>query len=711
MTTGTPYPKTLFGMCMRQCRMLLAVMAAVWLAGSAAIGAGRATPVTVLTEKVSFEVTEGGTKPIRTVELQQIVLENEFVRAVILPELGGRIAQVYDKVAKADMFLKAYPPILWNPATRYSAYNSQLGGIIVNFPYFHQGNSFEDNWNWQVEREADGAATAVVGWTDKHLQQRVVQRITLRPGSSLLSSVCRYLNLNPYSTGFAPWVNTLFPYNDDLQWIIPSQYVVPHGFNADNLNVWSWPWPNFDENSICNWRHAGGYVSVFALNVERDFSGVYYHKLDRGTARLFDRREQPGLKLWYIPLEQNPPRLSLRSGFEMWSSPALVHEDPIWWEGYAVRECHDAWMPVHGSGGFREANAHGAVNLTRGADDVEIGVCLAHRVPGAVVSLVGLDGTWWRKVADLGPDQPLRYRLARAPGRSPLELRVTDADGRLLINCEDKPDPGLRSTPRFSGKPINQAEGNGLLRAEQYHPLWRGPTGDKQPFSALAAGPYRAQIAANPNNVGARLGLARTLMVDAQLRSPDRPATMAPEQVPAFQTSRLTEVVTVLAPALDNPDAAILAGEAQWRLGNAQAAADCFARGGDDAVAQFGLARALAAVGKTREAAVAAAAAAKGLPKLPPAWQLVAGIAILRGQHAEAVETIERLMAQDPVDALTVTLLAMAQRGAGHKQLAVAAERRAAELQAQTHEPIDLAAALQRLGLSALRDGKFGGQL
>ena len=70
----------------------------------------------------------------------------------------------------------------------------------------------------------------------------------------------------------------------------------------------------------------------------------------------------------------------------------------------------------------------------------------------------------------------------------------------------------------------------------------------------------------------------------------------------------------------------------------------------------------------------------------------------------------ERLLAQDPVDALTVTLLAMAQQGAGKKQLAAAAERRAAELQAQTHEPADLEVSLQRLGLSALRGGKFGGR-
>ena len=667
-------------------------------------------PVTATTDKAPFEVTAGGTSAIRTENLQRIVLENEFVRAVILPELGGRIAQVYDKVAKADMFLKAYPPILCQPEMRDSAYNSQFGGIVVNFPCFHHGNSCADNWNWQVDRTPDGAAVVTLGWTDRHLLQRVVQRVELRPGDSLLRSDCRYLNLNPYAIGFSPWVNTQFPYNDDLQWIMPTQQVVPHGFNAGNLDVMPWPWPDFDDTSICHWRNMTGefeqpYISTFALQLEGDFSGVYYHKLDRGTARIFDRREQPGLKLWHMPPGRKPPLLS-QSGFEIWSSPALVHEDPLWWEGYAVRECHDAWMPVHGSGGFREANAHGAINLVRGADHVDLGVCLTHRVPDAVVSLVGIEGTWWRQVADLGPDRPLRHRLPRAPGRTPLELRVTDAAGDLLIHCVDRPDPGLRTTPQFTGKPLNQV--HGAVRTEQYHPLWRGPTGDKQPFGAVAAAAYRRQIEADPKDIASRLGLARTLLVDAQLRSADRPISVPADKVQEYQAGRLKEALAALEPVLDDPAAAILAGEVRWRLGDAKAAAECFAKGGDDAAAKLGLARALAAVGRTDEAAAAAATAAKGLPRMPPALQVSAGIDMIRGRHADAVRTLERLVTQDPVDAVTTTLLAIARRAAGDEPGAEAARRRAAELQAQTREPVDVAGSLQRLGLSTL-GGREGG--
>ena len=48
-------------------------------------------------------------------------------------------------------------------------------------------------------------------------------------------------------------------------------------------------------------------------------------------------------------------------------------------------------------------------------------------------------------------------------------------------------------------------------------------------------------------------------------------------------------------------------------------------------------------------------------------------------------------------------LLERAERGAGNGPRAEAAGRRVAELQAQTHEPVDMNAACERLGLAALR--------
>jgi len=677
----------------RRACLLVVVMATHGAAAGAADHA-----VNVKAGNVPWKFADEKGENVREVNVQQVVLENEYLRVLIAPSLGGRIARVFDKTANADVFQSVEQPIKWNVERRFSAYNSQLGGIIVNFPCFHHGNSFSDNWNWRVEQSEDGSATVVMTWTDKFLRQRVLHRVTMRPESSVLTSYYRYANLNPFAMGFAPWVNTLLPTREDLQWIIPSPYVAPHGFNAGTLEVLPWSWPDVDADSVCFWRNAvkgpnaGRYGSVFAVDVQRDFSGFYFHALDRGLARLFDRREQRGVKLFHAP-----------AFFELWSSPALVHEDALWWEGYGVRRYQDEWMPIHGIGGYREANVHGAVNLVRSGGRIDVGVFLAHPVPDAVVSLSGIDGVWWRVAMDLAPDKPLRQTVRREPDRMPLELKVTDAAGRVLIHLDDKPDPGTRHELNFTGTSLWKTnELREALRAEQYYPLWRGGTGGYQPLAGLGAGHYRKLLEKEPKLFDARLGLARSLMVDAQLRGPDRPQCGTAEEVAKFQEEQLAAALDALTPVLKDPAAARLAGEVKWRQGDAKASADLFKAAGDDAAAQLGLARALSALGKEQQAVEPVRRAAGLLPGSAPAAQLAAGIALRCRKPEKALDALVVIHQQDPLDPVTLTLMAMAHRAAGHTVQAADLEKQIKRLQAQTDEPIDVDVELRRLGLSAL---------
>ncbi len=191
-------------------------------------------------------------------------------------------------------------------------------------------------------------------------------------------------------------------------------------------------------------------------------------------------------------------------------------------------------------------------------------------------------------------------------------------------------------------------------------------------------------------------------MVDAQIRGPDRPGCGTAEEVAAFQAKQLADAMEALAPVLKDPRGALLAGEVKWRLGDAQASAEFFGQAGDDAIAQFGLARALAALGKTRQAAKPAGMAASAEPGSPPAAQLAAGIAILRQEADAAVGYLQVVHRQDPLDPVTLTLLALAHRAAGNAAQAVALEQQVNELQAQTDEPADIPGALQDLGLAVL---------
>ena len=653
-----------------------------------------AGPVRVVDTEETFRVVdEGGGKP-RKLRLRQVRLENEYLRVDFLPQLGGRVRSVFDKAAGKELFLVR--PIEW-PPTRYTAYGSQLGGHEVNFPSFHHGNNYMDQWNWHIQREEDDAAAITVGWTDPLRRQRVVVRWQLRPGDAVLRAHYRFSNLNPRPLGFSPWSNMFFGYADDLQYIIPTARVAPHGFNDGSLELWPWPWPEWNEKSICFWRNIPKkYNSIFAVGVEENFHGVYYTRADHGMVRLFDRTRLPGIKMFcHPPVPGKKP--SPIDYTEVWTSPVLSHEDMLWWEAFGVREYDEAFFGVHGIGGYRHAEEAGAVNLTRGDDAVEIAVCVTRPLPGAVVALSSIDGDWLRQAVDLSPEKPWRGTAKRAPGREPLDLRVFDSDGRCVLHYAPRPDPGLRPEPRFAGGPLWQSSPyHKALKAEQYQALWRGPTGGYGDFGAQGARAFRALLKKGPGNVEFALGLARSLLTDVQLRQPGQPRVGTAAETAKIAERKLAEAAKVLEPfASRNSRAAVLLGQVRWRQGDRNRARQSFEAAAGNPVAAVGLSRLAAIVGDGRAALRHSAAAVRLLPGNSAVLQLHAANLLKSGKQDEAKALLMKLVERDPVDAVTMHLLSLAARKRSERKRWAAAVRALLE---QTDPAGNLDAELEWLG-------------
>lgn len=618
-----------------------------------------AEPVRVEETEETFRVVdEGGGNP-RDMPLRQVRLENEHLRVDLLPQIGGRLRSAFDKAAGKELFLVR--PIEW-PSTTFTAYGSQLGGHEVNFPSFHHGNNYRDSWNWHVHKEDDGAASVTVGWTDPLRRQRVVVRWQLRPDDAVLRVRYRFANLNPWPLGFAPWSNMFFGYADDLQYVIPTAHVAPHGFNDSSLELWPWPWPDCDATSLCFWRNLPQkYNSIFAVGLEANFNGVYYTEADHGTIRLFDRTRLPGVKMFCHPPkpDKKPTPIDYT---EVWTSPAMSHEDLQWWEAFGVREYEEAFCGVHGIGGYRHAEEAGAINLVRRDDAVEVGVCVNRPIAGAVVAVSSIDGDWLRQPVELTPARPWRGVVRRNPGREPLDVRVFAADGRCVLWHAERPDPGLRPTPTFSGKPLWQSSPyHAALKAEQYHLLWRGPTGGYGDFGAKGIRAFRGLLEKEPGNPLFAAGLARSVLTDVQFRQPGQPNVRSKEEVAALAETNLAEAARVLEPlARKDAAVAVLLGEVRLQQGDRPAAREAFVTASDEPVAAVELSRLAAADGDFARAVDHSTVAVRSLPGNPAVVQLHASNLLRQKQRDEAKALLVKLLESDPVDEVTTQLLAEA---------------------------------------------------
>ena len=90
-----------------------------------------------------------------------VFIENEYIRVMILPALGGRIHRVQDKTNGFDLI---YHQTVIKPALVGLAGPWASGGIEFNWPQHHRPSTFMPA-DVSVERHGDGAMTVWLGST------------------------------------------------------------------------------------------------------------------------------------------------------------------------------------------------------------------------------------------------------------------------------------------------------------------------------------------------------------------------------------------------------------------------------------------------------------------------------------------------------------------------------------------------------------------
>jgi L-arabinose transport system permease protein len=110
-------------------------------------------------------------------------IENEFVRLLLLPEIGGRIHVAQDKTANDyDIF---YRQDTIKPALVGLAGPWVSGGVEFNWPQHHRPGTFLPTDPW-IEEEPSGALTIWLSEHDPLKRLKGMHGVRLRPGSALI---------------------------------------------------------------------------------------------------------------------------------------------------------------------------------------------------------------------------------------------------------------------------------------------------------------------------------------------------------------------------------------------------------------------------------------------------------------------------------------------------------------------------------------------
>ncbi len=253
---------------------------------------------------------------------QAVHLENEFLRLMILPEIGGRIHVGLDKTNGYDFF---YRQNVIKPALVGLAGPWISGGVEFNWPQHHRPATFMPV-STEIERHADGSVTVWCGDYDRMSGMRGMHGVCLHPGKAYLELKVRLYNCTAFTQTFLWWANAATRVHEHYQSFFPNDvhFVADHARRAISHFPecdGSYYGVNYSErarNGVPKeeqprlFRPDGSYAandlswyanipvptSYMILGTESDFFGGYDHRARAGVVHVANHHIAPGKKQW-----------------------------------------------------------------------------------------------------------------------------------------------------------------------------------------------------------------------------------------------------------------------------------------------------------------------------------------------------------------------------------------------------------------------------
>ena len=363
-------------------------------------------------------------------------LENEYLRLMILPEIGGRIHRAQDKTNGYDFL---YHQHVIKPALVGLAGPWISGGIEMNWPQHHRPSTFMPA-NVHIEKHADGAVTVWLSEHDPMLRMKGMHGVCLHPGKAYIELKVRAYNRTPLAQTFLWWANAAIQVHEQYQSFFPTDvsyvadhakramstfplcegfyygvdygtrgkqgvpsgqiprcFVPPHRRVSGNGHVSMAAIPprvTYAPNDLTWYANIPVPTSYMCMGTKQDFFGGYDHARQAGMVHVANHHISPGKKQWTWGnhefgyawdrnlTDADGPYIELMAGVYADNQPDFSYLQPG-----ETKAWGQFWYPIQKIGAAQQANLRAAVSLELGAKRFRIGVSVTAAFPGAKIRL------------------------------------------------------------------------------------------------------------------------------------------------------------------------------------------------------------------------------------------------------------------------------------------------------------------------------------
>ncbi len=304
-------------------------------------------------------------------EWKVVELENDYIKIMILPEVGGKIWAAIEKSTNQ-------PFIYYNHAVKFRDVAMRgpwtSGGIEANYGIIGHTPNSASPVDYITKQKEDGSASCYISWLDLLTGSTWSIEINLPNDKGYFTTHSTWHNNSAIEQPYYHWMNVGIKTKGNLEFIYPgTKYIGHEGEHAD--------WPvNKTNNKQINFydqNNFGGYKSYHVFGKYSDFFGAYWHDDDFGMVRYSLHEEKAGKKIWIWGLSQQgmiwEKLLTDTDGqYAEIQSGRLFNQNAegstftpfkhVSFEPYATDEWTEFWYPVLRTKGFVKANDYGALN-------------------------------------------------------------------------------------------------------------------------------------------------------------------------------------------------------------------------------------------------------------------------------------------------------------------------------------------------------------
>ncbi len=310
---------------------------------------------------------------------KMVVLENDYIKVYVSPEVGGKIWGAIEKSTGKE-FMYFNEVVKFRDVAMRGAWTS--GGLEYNFGDIGHIPTCATPVDYALKEYPDGSVSCVVGALDLPSRTKWNVEIKLHPDRAYFETIATWENSSEVPVTYYHWMNAAAKADGDLEFIYPGNKRIGHGGELGE-----WPIDSGRDISRYENNDFGIYKSYHIIDSYSDYFGGYWQEDDFGFGHYADYVDKPGKKIWIWGLsdqgmiweelltDSNGQYIEYQAG-KLFNQAAnsstftpFKHREFM---PHDVDIAKELWFPLKGTKGMVAASEYGVLNVKRKGSSLEI---------------------------------------------------------------------------------------------------------------------------------------------------------------------------------------------------------------------------------------------------------------------------------------------------------------------------------------------------